>query len=376
MRAYLLTIVGAVTLFNAYGASFGPLSTKTNVVTFSQGATGQYYDINVNNNGSFDTDGSLITITDTLPTGLSNPVWENPIPAGWTCTTSGNTATCTSTNVIGGTTSNPPNGQTVGPFILSVDVSNTAPATITNCVTISGGGAAATANICDTDQSITPETYLTIRKVQTNPTYHGNPLPVASGQSLTYKLDVDNIGGAPSTGTVTVVDTLASDMIVSNVSDGGGYWTCNYDYPTNTVTCTTTNSIPGATSPTSPGEAPNIYVTAAVLGTNANDTATVTYNGLTTGQTSTASVTSTVEGITNVTFTSNQTKVEVDGEIYPSGITIQENTALNHSVYAYPNCKISAITGLSVVESRPGTAPPWTEVTGQITASTVAVTCH
>jgi len=102
----------------------------------------------------------------------------------------------------------------------------------------------------------------------------------------------------------------------------------------------------------------------------------VTYNGLTTSQTSTATVTSTVQGITNVTFTSNQSKVDVDGEVYGSGITIQENTALTHTVYAYPNCKIMSISGFSVTEMRPATPlPPWTEVTGLITGPIVAVDC-
>lgn len=245
MRAYLLTIVGAVTLFNAYGASFGPLSTKTNVGTFNQGDTGDIYQIYVNNNGNYDTDGTLITLTDPLPTGLLTPVWKS-WPTGWTCTTSGNTATCTTTNVIEGQMSYGPPGQTVGPFTLEVNVSNTAPATISNCLTVTGGGATADPPppICDTDQPINPEPYLTITKTQTSPEYHGNPLPIAPGQTETYKLDVDNIGGAPTTGTITVVDTLASDMIVSTVSDGGGYWSCNYNYAASTVTCTTTNSIP------------------------------------------------------------------------------------------------------------------------------------
>jgi hypothetical protein len=219
---------------------------------------------------------------------------------------------------------------------------------------------------------VTPEPYLTLTKTQVSPTYHGTPLPIASGQTLTYKLDVDNIGAAPTTGTITVVDTLASDMVVGYVSDGGGYWSCSWTV--NVVTCTTNNSIPGATM--NPGEAPNIYVTAAVLGTNGSDTAVVSYTGLTGTQTSTASVSSAVQGTTNVTFISNQTKVEVDGEVYPSGITITENTNLNHTINAYPNCLITSVSGLAVVESRPKAAAPWTEVTGQITGSPVTVTCQ
>ncbi len=373
MRVYRLTILGAFTLLSAYGASYGPLSTKTNNSTFAQGDTGDSYNIFVNNNGNYDTDGSTITISDTLPTGESNPMWVS-YPSGWTCTTSGNTATCTSNpgTVIGGQMSNPPNGQTVGPFVLSVNVSNTAPATVTNCAMISGGGAAASANICDTDQPITPEPYLTITKTQTNPVYNGTPLPITTDQSITYKLDVDNIGGAPTSGTVKVVDTLASDMIVTNVTNGSGFWDCHYKL--NVVYCSTTNAIPGATM--RPGESPNIYVTATLLGTDASDTTTVTYTGVS-GKTKTSTtVSSTVFGTTSVTFISNQPYVEVDGEIYASGITLQEDETINHSVYGYPKCSITAISGLTVVESRPGVNPPWSEVTGQISAPTVSVMCN
>ncbi|MGA2600105.1 MAG: hypothetical protein ABSH09_24320 [Bryobacteraceae bacterium] len=358
MRAYLLTFFSAATLFSAYGASWSG-SYKAYQGTFNQGDTDDLYIIYAHNDGSNGTD-ALITITDTLPTGLMNPHWTG-VPAGWTCTTTATTATCT-TSVNGAIGA----GDTVELYLL-VDVSNTAPASVTNEVSFAGGGASNGFTYPDVTP-INPEAYLTITKTQTNPAYKGNPLPVSSGQSLTDELTVDNIGGAPTSGMVTVVDTLSSDMVVGTVTNGAGFWTCHHT--ATVVTCTTTNVIAAG------ADAPNIFVTAAVLGTNASDTATVTYNGLTTSQTSTATVTSTVQGITNVTFTSNQSKVDVDGEVYGSGITIQENTALTHTVYAYPNCKIMSISGFSVTEMRPATPlPPWTEVTGLITGPIVAVDC-
>ena len=280
---------------------------------------------------------------------------------------------------MGGTCTGPPsyslaNGAAAYIGIVSAGVSPTASSTVTNTFTVSGGGGN-TVTYTTAPIPVTPEPFLTIAKTQVSPAYHGNPLPIAPGQTETYKLDVDNIGAAPTTGTITVTDFLvASDMIVGSVS-GGGYWNCSWTI--DTVTCTASNSIPGATSPASPGEAPNIYITAAVLGTNALDLAQVTYTGFDGPQAAFSSfVSSPVQGTSGVTFVSNQKKVEVDGEVYPSGITITENTNLTHTINAYPNCGITAVSGLSVVESRPKATAPWTEVTGYITGSPVVVNCQ
>jgi hypothetical protein len=355
MRANLLTILCAATLFTAYGTAQALDAGKVALNTPAQGGTA-LFEVLI---GAEATTSGTVTVTDTGGTGLSNITFISA-PAGWTCVG----ATCT--------TSTPFVGLITPYFgLVTATVSTTAPLSITNTVTASGGGLT-TGTFTTPTITVTPEPFLTITKTQTNPVFKGNPLPVATGQSLTYKLDVDNIGAAPTTGTVTVVDTLASDMVIGKVTTGGGFWSCSNTV--NVVTCTTTNAIPGATM--NPGEAPNINVTAAVLGTDGSDTAVVTYTGLNGTQSSTATVTSEVQGTTSVTFISNQTQVDVDGEVYPSGITIQENTLLNHSIYAYPNCKITSVTGFTVLETRPATTlPPWTEVTGQITASPVVVTC-
>ena len=363
MRANLLTIICAATLFTAYGIAQPDFTPSQKVLIngpIAQGGTA-IFQVFIGNIGTVPTSGT-ITVTDTGGTGLGSPTFSGApvfICVGGTCT-----------SPVGYSLAN---GSAAYIGLVSVPVSNTAPPTVTNTFTVSGGGGN-TVTYTTAPIPVTPEPFLTITKTQVSPSYEGTPLPIAPGQTETYKLDVDNIGAGPTTGTITVTDTLASDMIVGSIGDGGGYWTCNYDYPSNTVTCTTTNIIPGAT--THNGEAPNIYITAAVLGTSANDTATVTYTGLNGTQTASTTLSSSVQGTTAITFTSNQTKVEVDGEIYPSGITIVENTNLTHTLNAYPNCGITAVSGLTVLQTRPGTAtPPWTSVTGDITASTVAVTC-
>jgi len=92
--------------------------------------SGDRYTLLVSNVGAAATDGTPITITDTLPNGLSF--------TGAGCTISGQTATCTYDSEVV-----PPMGQT-DPLYLGVSVDPGVPAntTLTSTATISGGGAA------------------------------------------------------------------------------------------------------------------------------------------------------------------------------------------------------------------------------------------
>ena len=206
-----------------------------------QGGTA-IYQVYVGNSDPVNATSGTITVTDTGGTGIGSPTFiGGGTPPAWNCAG----ATCTS-----------PAGYSLGPnsTVYIGMLSATVPPTafrISNSITISGGGAS-TITFTTPQSNTTPEPYLAITKTQVSPAYHGNPLPVASGQILTYKLDVDNIGAAPTSGAITVVDTLASDMVVGNVATGGGYWNCSWTV--NVVTCTTSNSIPGGKTP---GESPS-----------------------------------------------------------------------------------------------------------------------
>ncbi|MFG2910161.1 hypothetical protein ACGF13_34535 [Kitasatospora sp. NPDC048286] len=86
------------------------------------------YTITVGNKGTVPTDGTTVTVHDTLPAGLTA---VNISGSGWRCVQ--RTLTCTRSDVL-----NP--GNTYPPITLRVRVARTATGTLTNTATVSGGG--------------------------------------------------------------------------------------------------------------------------------------------------------------------------------------------------------------------------------------------
>ncbi|MBV6699335.1 DUF11 domain-containing protein [Kitasatospora aureofaciens] len=109
---------------------------KTHTKHFAQGRDG-VYTITVGNNGSGPTDGTTVTVHDTLPAGLRA---DSITGTGWTCTRT--TLTCTRSDVL-------PAGSSYPPITLKVDVSCTAHAHVTNTATVTGGGDATTHTATD-----------------------------------------------------------------------------------------------------------------------------------------------------------------------------------------------------------------------------------
>src|SRR5439155_3135309 len=107
--------------------------TKTHTGNFVQGQIGATYTITVTNSGTAPTSGT-VTVTDTLPTGLTA---TNIAGTGWTCDTP--TVTCTRSNPLA-------NGSSYPTITLTVNVASDAPASVTNTATVSGGGETNTAN--------------------------------------------------------------------------------------------------------------------------------------------------------------------------------------------------------------------------------------
>jgi len=110
--------------------------TKTHSGTFSQGDVGDTYTITVTNGGSGPTAGT-VTVTDNLPSGLTATAISG---SAWTCPSipSGGTAgpaplTCTRSAVLA-------SGASYPPITLTVNVASTAPSSITNSASVSGGG--------------------------------------------------------------------------------------------------------------------------------------------------------------------------------------------------------------------------------------------
>jgi uncharacterized protein (TIGR03437 family) len=100
---------------------------------FSTGQSGANYTITVSNVGNLTTSGA-VTVSDTVPTGLSaTGIGGN----GWTCAL--DTLTCTRTDALAASESYPV-------IILTVSVSQNAPAAVTNSATVSGGADVNSAN--------------------------------------------------------------------------------------------------------------------------------------------------------------------------------------------------------------------------------------
>lgn len=107
--------------------------TKSHAGDFTQGQTGATYTIRVTNSGNAST-GGVVTLVDTLPTGLTATALGG---AGWSCTLA--TLTCTRGDVLGA-------GASYPDITLTVNVAANAGPSVTNTAAVSGGGEANAGN--------------------------------------------------------------------------------------------------------------------------------------------------------------------------------------------------------------------------------------
>ncbi|MET8630533.1 hypothetical protein ABZW30_43700 [Kitasatospora sp. NPDC004669] len=222
---------------------------KTHSGNFNPGQGGTYT-ITVGNNGNAPTDGTTVTMHDTLPPGLTAADINGP---GWTCDLG--TVTCTRSNALAG-------GSSYPPITLKVNVSPAAPHAFTNTATVTGGGDPTTHTATDRVIRGTPPS-LTLSKTHT-----GN---FTQGQHGTYTITVGNNGNAPTDGTtVTMHDTLPPGLTAADINGPG--WTCDLS----AVTCTRSDALSAGQS------YPDITLTVGVscrTRHEVSNTATVTGGG-------------------------------------------------------------------------------------------------
>ena len=194
--------------------------TKSHIGNFLQGQSGAAYTITVTNTAIGGSTSGLVTVTDTLPPGLT---LVSLAGTGWSCTA----ATCTRSDALAATTSYPA-------LTATVNVGPTATSPQVNSVTVSGG---ASLNATATDSTIiTAVPLLSITK-----SHQGT---FTQGQSnVTYTLTVSNtLGTAATSGLVTVTDNPPAGLTV--VSLAGTGWTCASN------SCTRSDALlPGASYP-------------------------------------------------------------------------------------------------------------------------------
>lgn len=149
--------------------------TNTHTGNFLKPQTGATYTITVTNSGLATTT-ALVTVTDTLPAGLTATAIDGG--PNWFCTLS--SLRCTRGDNLDPTLS-------YDPITVTVNVANNAAANVTNTATVSGGGETDTSNDTATDPTqVTPAIQMTAQT---------QSLTVAAGANGTSVINVNYAGG-------------------------------------------------------------------------------------------------------------------------------------------------------------------------------------
>src|SRR5947207_3144973 len=197
--------------------------TKSHTADFTVGQTGTYT-IKVGNIGKVATAGG-VGVTDFLPFGMiatavGGTGWNcSPVPTSFlNCTRFDSLAT----------------GSTYPPLTVIVNVGNS-PATVTNSVSVTGGGDGLAHFASDITNVNAPVLAITKSHVG----------DFTAGQSGTYTIKVSNTGKIGTAGLVSVTDFLPQGLTATAVSGTG--WSCS-QVPTTFMTCTRSDSLATANS--------------------------------------------------------------------------------------------------------------------------------
>lgn len=194
--------------------------TKVHSGAFTVGQLGATYVVTVSNASGAAPTGGTVTVTDTIPSGLS---LISMVGTNWTCVSN----SCSRSDALAG-------GSSYPSITVTVNVSGAATSPQNNSVTVSGGASAsAVANDSTTILSV-GQPSLSILK-----SHSGS---FAQGQNnATYTVTVsNNNAAATSSGGVTVTDTLPSGLTL--VSMAGTGWNCSSNV------CTRSDALPGGQS--------------------------------------------------------------------------------------------------------------------------------
>jgi uncharacterized repeat protein (TIGR01451 family) len=150
----------------------------------------------------------LVTVNDTLPLGATP---TSATGTGWTCSTSNQTVSCTRSDSVAG-------GASYPAITVNANVSQSAPATVTNAAVVSGGGDVSPLNDTGTDVATV------ISSADMAVTDSGSPNPVSAGGNITYTQVVTNNGPSAADNATLVAAIPANTTLVSLVAAAG--WSC------------------------------------------------------------------------------------------------------------------------------------------------------
>ena len=260
--------------------------TKSHTGTFTQGQSGAQFTLNASNTGTAPTAGA-VTVTDNMPAGLTATGISG---SGWACTVS--PLSCTRGDVLA-------TGAAYPAIIVTVDVSPIATGTLTNTTVVAGGGETNTANDTASDPvTINGVPDLTITKSHTGAFTQGQT-------GATYNVVASNIGTAPTSGNITVTDTLPAGLTATAISGTG--WTCTLAG----LTCSRADVL--LTGAAYPVITVTVNVSATAAGTLVN-TAAVAGGGEKNTTNDTASDPTPVNGLPDLTITKSHTGTFTAGQ--------------------------------------------------------------
>jgi uncharacterized repeat protein (TIGR01451 family) len=175
---------------------------KSHGGTFSQGQNGVAYAVTVSNTGAGPTTGT-VTMAEWVPAGLT---LVSMAGSGWTCPGGG--PICYRGDLLSA-------GSSYPAVAVTMNVANNAPASLSNVVSASTVGSAMA--IASDSTSILPPPSLTVSSSHTGDFFQGQA-------SAKYSISVTNTGG-PTSGPVTVTETVPSGLVLVSLVGGTG-WTC------------------------------------------------------------------------------------------------------------------------------------------------------
>jgi len=299
---------------------------KTHVGNFTRGSNASYT-ITASNVSPYGSTSGLVTVNDTLPVGITPISWS---PLSWACSISGQTISCTRSDMLAGLASYPS-------ITLNALVSPSAPATLTNTAVVGGGGEANLLNDTATDTASVGSS------ADLGVTDSGSPNPVAAGGNITYTQVVTNSGPSAADNATLIAPIPANTTLVSMTPPAG--WSCITPGTggTGNVVCTDVNMagltagtftlvvkvISGTTNGTVIAD--SVSVSSSVADPNsANNTATVSTLVGTTGPdltvTNVASPSPLVQAGNTITYTQVLTNT---GTSTATGATFTEATPAN-----------------------------------------------
>jgi len=277
---------------------------KSHTGSFTAGQTGASYSVVVSNSASAGATAGTVTVSDTLPAGLTATAASG---TGWGCTV-GATVSCTRSDVLAA-------GASYPAITLTVNVASNAPASITNTATVSGGGDVTSGNNTSSDlTTIVPLPDLSIDKSHTG--------TITLGQPAIYNIMVLNSAiGGPTFGTVTVTDPMPTGLTATGASGTG--WSCTVGA---TVTCTRSDVLAAGASYPEITLMVNVASDAPAVITN---TATVSGGGDNTPVNNSDSDTSSSIAVPDLSITKSHTGTFAPGQTASYSIVVANQLTIN-----------------------------------------------